>query len=407
MTEQAEKAAQEFGSAIPTSTHRYPVTRILLAINTVVFLCTWITAIKWPGVAESVVLALADWGPLTLGGQWWRPLTSMFVHAGIGHLLSNLLALWILGRHAELVLGRWDFLQLYLACGLAGSIASLAVHPEVTSGGASGAIFGLAGAVIIIYGLKGLSISRRALWKLAFPVLLVAYSIFPYAGDHTVNHAAHAGGLIAGLIIAGVLYSGLARSGEQKRWVFPGVAVALLLGAISVYHYKNYVVHLATARSAINHGRTEEGVRELDLVLQEKPDSPLANVLAAEAYLKKRDYPRAEAAARRSLAAYPDDDYATYLLGMVEMQTGRCEEASDMVRSRIHEGKSHHQAENVFGSCNHLAEGDRYLRGKQFDQAIAAYKEALKSEPGNLQAQLGLTKAYEMQKKAEPARTHN
>src|SRR6266566_4669282 len=96
----------------------------------------------------------ADFGPLTLNGQWWRLVSSMFVHFGLIHLGLNMWCLWNLGRAAERLLGRFSYLLAYLVSGIFGSIASVFWHPLAAGAGASGAIFGLAGALVSFVYLK-------------------------------------------------------------------------------------------------------------------------------------------------------------------------------------------------------------------------------------------------------------
>ncbi len=103
----------------------------------------------------------ANWGPLTLDGQPWRALTSNYVHIGIVHILLNMWCLWDLGRLAERIFGGLTLFLIYTLCGLAGSIASLWMHPMVFGAGAPGAIFGLAGALIAaLYGQASLPQAR-------------------------------------------------------------------------------------------------------------------------------------------------------------------------------------------------------------------------------------------------------
>src|SRR5207302_10180954 len=90
----------------------------------------------------------AQFGPFTLGGQWWRLFSSMFLHNGIIHLGLNMWCLWNLGLLAESLFGRWTFLAIYLATGVGADLFSLSWNASRVSSGASGAIFGLAGALI-------------------------------------------------------------------------------------------------------------------------------------------------------------------------------------------------------------------------------------------------------------------
>src|SRR4029077_862991 len=90
----------------------------------------------------------ANFGPYPLSGQWWRLLTYMFLHGGAMHIFFNMWCLWDLGRLCESLYGRWTFAATYLITGVAGGLASVAWNAGVLSAGASGPIFGLAGALI-------------------------------------------------------------------------------------------------------------------------------------------------------------------------------------------------------------------------------------------------------------------
>ena len=95
--------------------------------------------------ADQVLAWGGDFGPATLGNDWWRLVTATFVHFGLLHLALNMWCLVTLGPIAERVFGRGSFLLLYLLSGIAGSTTSLLVHPLIVGAGASGAIFGVAG----------------------------------------------------------------------------------------------------------------------------------------------------------------------------------------------------------------------------------------------------------------------
>jgi len=90
----------------------------------------------------------ARFGPLTTGGQGWRLLTATGLHAGAVHLVLNLVVLWEIGPSAERLVGAWGFLVAYLLAGVAGSLASVILHPTLVCAGASGSIFGLFGLVL-------------------------------------------------------------------------------------------------------------------------------------------------------------------------------------------------------------------------------------------------------------------
>jgi predicted negative regulator of RcsB-dependent stress response len=269
--------------------------------------------------------------------------------------------------------------------------------------GASGGIFGLAGGLITSFGFKGLGLSKRARWKLVLLIFWTAWNLYPDAASPEIDNAAHAGGLITGLIAGALVASRFGAAHKQRRWVFAGFGAVLVLFAVSIhYYYDGYVVPVGNAIRAFDSERKGEALREVRVALQKKPDSRFANILAGRLYLEMGDYASTEDAARRALAADRDDDQATYLLGSAQLHTGRCAEAQALAFDRlqktgiINASKSHYETVGLLaGKCNNVAAGDRYLSENKVDKAIEAYKKAIKSDPGNSQAQLGLARAYQ------------
>ena len=164
---------------------------------------------------------LVQWGSnvsgLTLHGQPWRLLTHVFVHAGLSHLLMNMFSLWLLGLLVEDRTGPLRLLLVYLASGVGGGLASLWWHHArgINSVGASGAIFGLYGLLLVLLISKKLVLDksdRRAMLGL---VLYLVLSNLLAGLSGNVDNAAHLGGLVTGLFIAGPLALLGLEGGEQ------------------------------------------------------------------------------------------------------------------------------------------------------------------------------------------------
>ncbi|PYU59029.1 MAG: hypothetical protein DMG55_14590, partial [Acidobacteria bacterium] len=151
--------------------------------------------------ADSVLRWGADYGPLTLHGQWWRMLVSTFLHFGLIHLLFNMFVLFNIGLFLEGLADRIPFVVLYLVCGLGGSAASLAWHPSIVSAGASGAIFGLYGALLGFLIRHRGSIPAESLASLRKGALtFLGYNLL-YGLRPGVDMAAHLGGLATGFVL--------------------------------------------------------------------------------------------------------------------------------------------------------------------------------------------------------------
>jgi rhomboid protease GluP len=182
-----------------------------------------------------------------LAGQPWRVFTSNYVHIGLFHILLNMWCLWNLGRLAERILGPWTYILTYTICGIAGSLASLWIHPGAVGAGASGAIFGLAGALITALYLGKLPYPGQMLRGLMKSLLSFAgYNLFFGAVVPGIDNSAHIGGLLAGLAIGALLASQLTQSSEQRRaherFIFTAAALFLIGFGVFVKHQSGWVV---------------------------------------------------------------------------------------------------------------------------------------------------------------------
>jgi len=168
--------------------------------------------------------------------QPWRMLTSNYLHIGIIHLFLNVWCLWNLGALAERVFDGWTYFLVYTLSGFGGSLVSLWWHPMVIGAGASGAIFGLAGALIAALYLGKLPIPKEAIQKTLRSLLLFAgYNLF-FGLSAGIDNSAHLGGLLSGLA-AGALLARRMPSPEEvwKSWrnkVLISIALVLLAGAV-------------------------------------------------------------------------------------------------------------------------------------------------------------------------------
>lgn len=183
-----------------------PVTTALIVINIAVFLLAEIISgstlstdvlIKWGGAD---VVRIHD-------GQYWRLFTAMFLHAGIRHLLNNMLLLYVLGQHLEYLLGAIKYAVLYLTCGVIANIISYRIYLErkqyIVAVGASGAIFAVMGALIWIIirnkgRVRGLSLRQM--------IVMLAFSLYFGLISTDVSNSAHISGLISGFLSAIILY---------------------------------------------------------------------------------------------------------------------------------------------------------------------------------------------------------
>ncbi len=194
-------------------------TYILLATIAVIFVLMTLSGGSLNATEQERLLVM--WGAkvnwLIAAGQWWRLISATFLHAGFLHIALNGYALFLIGTDLEALVGRARFAAIYFISGLAGSVASF-TFSSMTGVGASGAIFGLIGALAVYYGLHRRLFGRVGqiqFWNIiAVIVLNVA---FGFSGILPVDNSAHLGGLAAGMAVGYVLCPRY----RPGRWLSP------------------------------------------------------------------------------------------------------------------------------------------------------------------------------------------
>ena len=182
----------------------FMATPILIDLNILVFIVMIASGV---GIMSPSTLSLlkwgADFGPLTLTGDWWRAVTCNFIHIGAFHLLMNMYAFMYVGLLLEGLIGSRRMFMSYLLTGLCSAVFSLYMHGETISAGASGAIFGLYGIFLaFLFFHRIAKEQRKAL--LTSILIFVGYNLV-YGMKAGIDNAAHIGGLLSGFLL-GIIY---------------------------------------------------------------------------------------------------------------------------------------------------------------------------------------------------------
>jgi membrane associated rhomboid family serine protease/Flp pilus assembly protein TadD len=309
---QGARAQSGFGRFIQTLPL---VTRVLIALNVLVYVAMGLSGVSWtdPSVVQAIRWG-ADFGPLTLSGQWWRLFTSMFVHFGFFHIALNMWCLRNLAVALEPMMGRLAFGVTYLFCGLAASAVSTAWNPWRASAGASGAIFGIAGAFVSYLVLKKAAIPaslvRQNLRSLAVFILL---NLSIGAASGHIDNSAHLGGLVAGLVLGALMprfarrtdyFGGVgegmpampteaAAVGNSRTtkivWISVGCVIALVAGLQQVRARNLPAAQYGKAVSRAAAGRMDEAITEMRTAVQMQPNNVLAQALLGDWLLEQND----------------------------------------------------------------------------------------------------------------------
>lgn len=209
------------------------VTKALIGINAAVYL---VTVVQGNGLNNPGGRLFSDWalyGPVVHNGDWWRLITAAFLHAGLIHIGSNMLALWWLGGPVEQYLGPVRYVALYLVSGLAGSAGALVVDPNAVTVGASGAIFGIMGALLILEWQHTGRLGGNAASLIAIN-LAISFAI------PGISIGGHIGGLIGGILIT-LAYANWGRGhAAYGRLGLTGIAglLAVAVGSVVIAYLK-------------------------------------------------------------------------------------------------------------------------------------------------------------------------
>jgi rhomboid protease GluP len=347
---------------IYTGTMRdYPVTAALVAINVGVFVAMVFTGSSIMNPGNDVVRWGANSGELTLGGEYWRLVTAAFVHIGIIHIAFNMWCLLSLGRLSERLFGRWQTAVIYILTGIGGNLLSLAYAPTRVSAGASGAIFGIAGAILAGVKFGNLSITsgeKRAIFSSV--VFFAGFSFF-LGMRGGVDNMCHFGGFLSGLIIG--LPLAVPSSSKGKHTLIQTV-ILLVTAALLV---------VAGGQLVQTHGQ----------------------MFKVKTLMDHQDYAAAIQALEKRIASHPDDEEAL-------LKLGNAYELS-------------HQPDKGVGAFEKAAElnpnsgkiqallGYAYLANRQIKKGIATLEGAVKTDPGNAEALLQLGYAYQQTQQREKA----
>lgn len=200
----------------------------LMVMNVVVFVAQLAQGVTISGTGGSII---GDGGVRALevaDGEWWRLATSGFIHAGMLHLLFNMWALWILGGPLEEYVGTPRMVAIYAASVLWGSVGALLFSPDALTVGASGGVFGLMGALLVVSRHRGMEMMASSVGALLVINLIITFLI------PGISIGGHLGGLAGGAAMALVL-SGFGRGhiayGRMNAAMGAAVA-AILVGAV-------------------------------------------------------------------------------------------------------------------------------------------------------------------------------
>jgi len=413
------------------------LTHVLFGANIAVYIAMALASgspMDFPG--QVMVHFGANYGPSTLSGDWWRLVTYMFLHGGLLHIAFNMWCLWDLGALCESLYGRWTFLGIYLLTGIAGGLASVGWNPGVLSVGASGAIFGLAGALIASFYLGEFSVPRIASSGTLRSLLIFAgFNLFFGGLFSGIDNACHIGGLVSGLILGALVAVVAPQQDNPLRRFTVVAAVALLIAsaALGVSRWRGAPMRMGRAFAAISDSQPDRAVAQLQAIIRKQPNFVQAHYALAREFFNIGRYPDAEAEFKRVIALQPKDATARFDLGLTYLNEKRPEDArasftqilnEDANDSNAHyglglvlagEGQNQPAIEEfrnairlgpqVSGIYQEI--GESYAKLGKYDDAIKAYLEGKERDGDDPDLEDSLAAAYQakgMTQQAQEAR---
>jgi membrane associated rhomboid family serine protease/Flp pilus assembly protein TadD len=351
------------------------LTQVLLGANVMVFIAMVLASgpsLDFTG--EVMVHFGANYGPLTLSGQWWRLLTYMFLHGGLMHIAFNMWCLWDLGALCESLYGRWTFAAIYFITGIAGGLASMGWNPGVLTVGASGAIFGLAGALISSFYLGEFSVPRVAIQgTLRSLLFFVGFNVLFGSFVPGIDNACHAGGLVSGLMVGALIARLAPQHDKPLRRVGVVLFMVLIVGgsAVGIYRWRGSGIHYSLG---LNAGRNvDRMIGELQKKVQQSPQDASAHYTLAHAYFAKGQFSDGENELKRVLDLQPENSRARMELGAVYLRQEQPKDAQQEFAKLVAREPDNAAAHAALGVA--LAEQDNH------EAAIDEYKTALRLEP--------------------------
>ncbi|MGC1835077.1 MAG: rhomboid family intramembrane serine protease [Candidatus Acidiferrales bacterium] len=338
-----------------------PVTRAIIGLNVLVYVAMGLSGVSWtePSVLNAIRWG-ADFGPLAFSGEWWRQFTSIFVHFGIIHIGLNMWCLWNLGSALEPLMGPVGFSLTYLFTGLAASATSLAWNPWRASAGASGAIFGVAGAFVTFLLVKKLPIEKSLVQKnLRSMGFFIFYNLLFGAANTHIDNSAHLGGLVAGLILGalvpvsarfsavmdarltGVPFDAISATASRQRKLFltaAGCTIALVVGLYFVHARNLPTAQYGKAVRLANAGQMDSAIEEMKKAAAMEPENVLAQMFVGDWLLLQNNPAAAIPYLEQARQLDPDYGAIRQNLALAYLGTGQAKAAVSEISQII--GKS-------------------------------------------------------------------
>ena len=351
MTADGDAEAQALAPAVRLPLAKPVVTNILLGLVGLAFLAEVIVSRSITDISTAAsITAGAQLNSLIVGGDYWRLLSAVFLHAGLMHLAFNGWALYSVGRDMESLLGSSWFIAIYLLAGLAGNVAYYLLGPNVPSLGASGAIFGLIGAEAAFFLRNRPLLGRFGRQRLGNLAMMIGINLVFGFTVPGINNIAHLGGLLTGFglgwfmaphfqvewSLVGAEPVGMMRdrTSKQRRWLAIAVVILLLIGGVWLGNQRwleSGAVLRKQAQAAMDANNLAGAEAILTRAVAADPSDPDNRYALGVVQAQLGKLPQAAAALELALKQAPNQVDSELMLGLVYAEQGRVSEARVML----------------------------------------------------------------------------
>jgi len=380
----------------------WPVaTLILLALNFILF------ALEiFAGGSDNTQVLLnlgAAYGPYMRRGEYWRLVMPIFLHGGWLHILGNTYCLYILGPILERVYGYGRYVTIYVASGMGGAFLSMSVSRNV-SVGASGAIFGVAGAMLVTGYVHRDVIPPR--WGRAFGRGMIPFIVLNLAfglSVHGIDNWGHIGGLASGVLLAFVIppprrdlpYGEVAEPPSQAMVALPLAAVVFAVAA-AANHYRTIQTMdrlLAEGKRLESTQQYARGFRYFQQALSLAPKEEQPHEELGRYYVTQGKYDQAIQEFQEAIRLTEGDDHPRLELGLAYQLKGDLRMAQQQFEQVLGKNPQTAQGKRLL-AANQVLLADLYAKQKLYGDAINSYQQALRLAPDFAEAHNNLAWLY-------------
>jgi rhomboid protease GluP len=391
-------------SQVTVASKPTPSTYALLSVNIGIFVVMVASGISLTRPETEQMLRWgADYGPYTFDGQYWRLISSMFLHFGIVHLFGNMWCLWSLGRLAEKLLGSIAVLGLYLLTGIGASLLSLSWDPMRVSAGASGAIFGIAGALISVLHFGQLGLPREGVRNLLMYVVRFAVLNLLFGLQGHIDNMAHLGGLVTGLLVGFFFARTFNAPPEERparrRMILALGAVLLAVLFVPVAKAKQYAAEFGKGLAALDHNNPKDAIAHFQKYVAARPEDARGHTLLGSAFQEAQRFDEAAQEFERGLAIEPDAPYVQVNLARIYAYQKKTDKALALFRKGIPRIEPEAGAFFVYASA--LKDTGKLT------EAESNIRRSIQLEPKNIDAHKLLAEILRLEGKKDEATAEN